>query len=937
MTAINTTILNVDEKAHGYAKIYAALLRDELQRKRAYASIVALYSLIGHLEKTDNDIQKSMTLFRNPVLNEQYEIADVYVNNWHIDVRVVTEGNGFLVPKAHLDNDIVPDFYAVVRMDNQLKTAELLGFADTAVLKKEPFDYHYYAVSFDELISYEKFLSKVERVKLTDFSDQEHEFFRANYLSLMDEELDPSTKNKLIKHLFECSQCRTEFCCFTGFEMVSCNMGKYPNLFHDQTLDIIGAQAVDSEKYKGKEETIYITDEPEEEVLSEEKDEKEEPSQEQDSAEETPVLEKEELKEETVSDILDELFSADEDIIEQEIEEEKPVNIEPQPILSESGELEIIEKNEPLEIIDEPVQYSEIATEGSDLEVISDNSEDMLSEDSNEVVLIESEPIEFAEEELEIKPSEEIEILEEETPTETITEESVQKVIVDYDEFGEPIYSYITNVAQDEVSHIEPVEDDIDILNEEFETYPLGDDDVLSDINNGSARPIEYVQNDEAIEILEEVKDVEESDDVFIEIKEEAEDDVIDDSLMEEEIQVIDEIIDDIDDDFDEENIVVYKDEEEDKVEEITEIVEEQISDDDIVFKDDEIESTPEEKVEEYIDDEIVDINDDVMPVEEEVISETKTEDVQDEVVEYDVADDSDENKEDYEEYSEEDENEEYEDDEDTVDIPEENVAKPAGKKNLLIVSALLIFALVGCGVGAFLFFKNSNQNAVSSQTPVPTENNVEVSTEPQVKDMFGASAEGGLEVPQEDISAGTEEVSTVEGELLPPPPPMEQPEEVQASEDVQNQENQNYETRNQEVQNTNAADVSTSIANAFSPTTNTVTLRAVNWLCSPQLFSDSTFTAYMQNLDNILKLNLKKNILDVTESPANNTITVKMAVSNDGNLNRVLISDSSGSEQVDNIVLQSINETFEGEKSPILTDSPQKADVYYLKVVIKL
>ena len=139
MSVMDTKILNVDDKAHSYAKVYASLINDELQRKRAYASIVALYSLIAELEKTNFDVQKSMTLFRNPVINGQYEIADVYVNNWHIDVRVVTEGNGFLVPKSHFDVDIVPDFYAVVRVDNSLKTAELLGFVDTAFLNKEPF------------------------------------------------------------------------------------------------------------------------------------------------------------------------------------------------------------------------------------------------------------------------------------------------------------------------------------------------------------------------------------------------------------------------------------------------------------------------------------------------------------------------------------------------------------------------------------------------------------------------------------------------------------------------------------------------------------------------------------------------------------------------------------------------------------------------------
>ena len=61
------------------------------------------------------------------------------------------------------------------------------------------------------------------------------------------------------------------------------------------------------------------------------------------------------------------------------------------------------------------------------------------------------------------------------------------------------------------------------------------------------------------------------------------------------------------------------------------------------------------------------------------------------------------------------------------------------------------------------------------------------------------------------------------------------------------------------------------------------------------------------------------------------------MAVDNNGNLLKTVISDSSGSEQIDNIVLQSINETFQGEKSPILTDSPLKSDKYYLKVIIKL
>ena len=926
MTAANTTILNVDEKAHSYAKIYAALLKDELQRKRAYASIVALYSLINELEKTDNDVQKAMTLFRNPILNEQYEIADVYVNNWHIDVRIVTEGNAFLVPKSHLDNDIVPDFYAVIRVDNQLKTAELLGFADTAVLEKEPFDYHYYAVSFDSLIPYEKFLSKVDRVKLTDFSEQEHEFFRANYLSLMDDELDIQTKNKLIKHLFECSQCRTEFCCFTGFEMVSCNMGKYPNLFQDQTLDIIAAQAVDSEKYAGKEETIYFTDEPED-VIKDDSQEKEEPSQEQESKDENPVLE-EDLKEETVSDILDELFNIDEDVIEPEAVKEKEVVIAPQPTVSESGDLEIIEQNETLEIIEEVDTDLVMDSSSSELEVISDDSMDMISDDSDEVVLIESEPIEFKDEDLEIKPSEEVEIIEK-TADETITEENVQKVIVDYDEYGEPIYSYITNVPQDEVAHIEPIDEDIDILNEEFETYPVEEqEDVLSEINNGAARPIEYVESDDEVVDIE-IKE-QNDEEPIIEIKED-ENELVDISLDEKESEDEGELTEE----NSEVDFIKYKEED-------VEEDEKPYDDEAIEFDEDELKSSTDEEFEEYKEDDAsstIDINDDIL-VDDETSEDEVNDNSIEEFEEYDDSDEADGDEE-YEEYSDDDSDEEdeesgeyeeysdeeYDEDDETVGISEDNVTKSSGKKGLLIASALLIFALVGCGIGAFLFFKNSNQNSVSTQTPVPTENNVEASVDPQINDMFEASEEGGLEIPSSETPVQAEDVPTVEGELLPPPPPIEQAAEQSKPQQVQAQE----------VQNSNAADVSKSIANAFSPTANPVTLRAVNWLCSPQLFADSAFKAYMQSLDDILKLNLRKNILDVSETPTNNTVTVKMAVDNNRNLIKVAVADSSGSAQVDNIVLQSINETFEGEKSPILNDSPQKADVYYLKVVIKL
>ena len=76
---------------------------------------------------------------------------------------------------------------------------------------------------------------------------------------------------------------------------------------------------------------------------------------------------------------------------------------------------------------------------------------------------------------------------------------------------------------------------------------------------------------------------------------------------------------------------------------------------------------------------------------------------------------------------------------------------------------------------------------------------------------------------------------------------------------------------------------------------------------------------------------------MNLVESSPKDTVIAKFAVDKRGNLKKVIISETSGSTDVDNVVLQSIKETFETEKSQILNDNELKQDMYYLKVAIKL
>ncbi len=462
MNALRNISLTIDEKALGYAKIYASLLESEYQRKRAYAEIAALYAFINTLEKTDNIVQKSMTLFRNPLINQQYEISDLYVNNYHLNIRVITEGETFFLPKIHFESNILPDFYVVIKLDKEIKKAELLGFLDKNSIIKKNYDENYYTSSAADLLNYAEFLERIKEEKVCNFSKEDHDFVHENYIAFMDNELDNESKNKILQHLFNCSECRTEFCCFTGFEMVSADIKRFPELLQDETLLIIGSQNTEAAKYKDKEETIYIGNNSQEEKEEERNEAKrEEPKEEakpktdtvisqntSDSPKDDPRLvkfSKEEQEtssadnDETVSDILDELFNSDEDLLQYEDVQE--------PLKTETPKEEI-DYSEDMEIIEDNSSHSSISQET----VCNTPSSTNEHEEDSELLIIDD----SQENHPEIK-NEETNITQEEENN------NVQKVITDYDENGEPVYSYVENVQQE---NLETIDSEVEFIEE---------------------------------------------------------------------------------------------------------------------------------------------------------------------------------------------------------------------------------------------------------------------------------------------------------------------------------------------------------------------------------------------------------------------------------------------------------------------------------------
>ncbi|MCD7878562.1 MAG: DUF1822 family protein [Candidatus Gastranaerophilales bacterium] len=886
--------LDIDEKAYSYAKIYSSLIQDQFQRKRAYASITALYAFINLLEKTSScEIQKSMTLFRNPALNEQYEISDLYVNNWHLDVRVLVDTDAVIIPRVHYNSGIVPDFYVIVKVDSALKHAELAGIAVTENLEYDTLDYNYYSIKLSNLISYESFLNKVKIPKKINFSDEDHKLFKESYLGIIDNEIDLKTKNQILKHLFECSECRTEFCCFTGFEMVNINISKYPEILDDKTLNIVGAQAVDNKEYEGKEEIINIKDEEK----NSENNENKEKDESQNENENTQESFSDSNNDETVSDILDELFSVEEDFISDE-PEEKPVDTTPtvSPNITDEAENE-----PPAEIINENIDTPE-----------------------DEIVIIEDNDAP----ELDIQT-------ENDTP-----DNNVQRVIVDYDEAGEPVYSYITEIDKDNPSgfssEIEPIEDDDEVENleadydseilpvegspeeiqETSEIEIINDDDdlekekndviennspvdiemdfqrpysVSASIKNNNPAPIEEIKDDNNLE-NEQPEEIIEPKPEFI-----APMGVSTQSVPPVQEEITEELPDEHHEEIYEEEQTEQYEESHDSEEQITGETEqiEENNNYEVEYNDENpaysIQQPPVEKP-------------DASSLSDLYVNDEPTVNIAD--ISSSISDGNDENTEEF--Y---DDGNDFEGSDIDFHGQTEKTNNSGSKAPIVIAALVLILAIAGGSIALLSRQKNDNKNNFNAITADNTfDNSILPQQTDNTTDIDDTSTNTDSNSDNNTVSSSAETVNLA---------PI-------TEKDLIKKKSAN-------------GDINAVMANAFSQNVPVVSIKNVNWLCTSELFSDKDFKSYLQNLDNMLKLNLKKNILDVVETPEKDTVSAKFAIDNSGNLEKVIISDSSGSEQIDDIVLQSINEIFEGENSPVLTDGTLKADKYYLKVVIKL
>ena len=879
------------------AKNLAIKLSSEEIRKRVFVLSAAAMSVSDLLDDGDLKLKHKNSLFKITALDDVLEIADLYSDDVRVDVRVIYDGNTFYVPKSHEKFFAIPEIYLVVRMTHDIENIEPIGFIESGNLPKIQSNTEYFEYNVDILKPIGELKNAISRIekKQQIFSKEAHAKIEELAIAFLDNEISDSEKIYFIQHLMKCPFCREKLSEMNEFDNVVKQLNKYPDLLNDQTLDILTG-ALTRAYSLPEAQPVYLPDDDEEEAENESADilsdgnfsgneeNSQAPEEETDDETESFLVEDDEEKineYETDSSTSDEILSG-EPLLQTGISEE--------PGASEIAGSEVADENieesldeQPAGIIQNAIQNEykimpaeKPETDNETLILTEENKETSETKDSNDD---DDFLLDFADEDdlSETSDDEEKDEMQKELTfqdTEKNTENNIEPEDLDFIDENKTTANNPENLSTGETEEL--TEKNPEQVNDSKNSGTITEETFDTETNNAEENePINI--NDDTAENLEL--------------------DTLDDDLL------LLEDKDDLDINIDNLHLDTEQTSNLSDIEDIQPKIEEEsepaVSSAAIAVDNGKAENTDEldnNELEDLLDDNLKNIlgfneSDDLTKT-ENTTEDLNLENLMDDELIQLLEDNNAENvkkssvtsdsvpKQIAQKLSQIDNDESIEmlydetpqgeNGEAQINIQESPVVKSAVNKTKKIAVSLFLILILLAG-GATTYFMKFGK----------TTNNV-----------TGGDDNSGDENALFDFAnkpAETEE------------PPVPQ-------------------------------DINKSMTNVFSEQPASITITKISWNVSDKLAQNESFKNYLQVAGKNLQINLQNDLANTTEFAYNNKIHLNFQVTKNNEIKNLQVLDSSGSEQIDNVVLRSIKETLKYVNAPNLKDI--KGD-YNLSLVI--
>ena len=272
MASKQETLIYIEQDNKTEAEFMSRSFVKSAIKNRAYINALGADLFIKYLASEEINATDTHNIHSISKILEKFDISDIMLPNIHIDVRVVFDENQIFIPKSHLQYEITPDIYVVLKLAKDFSHVEFLGYFEPKILNLKLKNHDYYFISRNKLSSPDTLKQFIQDFPgNTSRGISQENILRGRELSIAmaDHNISDEELKELIELLLLSDELRESVLEFDNFETLSYSVGSSFPDHKPQTTPVI-EEITDSENNENQNNSNNEENSNEEEAESQE-------------------------------------------------------------------------------------------------------------------------------------------------------------------------------------------------------------------------------------------------------------------------------------------------------------------------------------------------------------------------------------------------------------------------------------------------------------------------------------------------------------------------------------------------------------------------------------------------------------------------------------------------------------------------------------------
>lgn len=207
MPQLSESIIKINDEQAAYAKKISSKMSDSKSRRKGMIDLLGIMCAAECFKMYGFKVNALRGLHNIAEILEEFEINDIYVNNYRIDVIVQFKDERIRIPLGHKNYDCAPDFYVVVRLSERLKEASIVGFFKPSQVSHSHISEGYIVADRVNMLTISALYLELKKPVKPKMPTSKHLECISKFLMFIDGELPEESKKGFIKHLLTCPAC----------------------------------------------------------------------------------------------------------------------------------------------------------------------------------------------------------------------------------------------------------------------------------------------------------------------------------------------------------------------------------------------------------------------------------------------------------------------------------------------------------------------------------------------------------------------------------------------------------------------------------------------------------------------------------------------------------------------------------------------------------